>query len=81
MKSTEYCEMTTALAMPQFINYPGTLPGQLPTSVTPVSVPVNSQMNSTLPVSTSNGSGNFGAVQMQSVQVPVVPVGGGYYNE
>ena len=68
--------MTTALAMPHFINYPGHIPGVFP----PVSLPV-SQYNGNLPASSTNGNNNYGTAPVSTVPVPMVPVGGGCYNE
>ena len=65
--------MTTALAMPHFVNYPGTLPGQILGSLPPVPA-------SQYPPSTPNDS-NYRTVSLPTLQVPIVPVGGGCYNE
>ena len=70
--------MTTTLAMPHFINYPGSVPGPLSGSIPPVTVPLT-QLNGNVPVANANGNNAYGTVTVPTV--PVVPVGGGCYNE
>lgn len=72
--------MSTALAMPHFINYPGSVSTPISGSIPPVAVPI-SQFNGNVPIANGNGTNAYGTVSVPTVQVPIVPVGGGCYNE
>ncbi|CAK8689408.1 unnamed protein product [Clavelina lepadiformis] len=74
--------MASTIAIPQFINYPGTIPGQVPGHLPPVTLPVNAAFsNPNLPVTSANGVNTLTNVQVPTMQLPVVPVGGGCYND
>nr|XP_026690293.1 uncharacterized protein LOC100184466 isoform X1 [Ciona intestinalis] len=73
--------MTSTVAIPQFFgNYPGVIPGSVPGGI-PCPIP-GTMPPANVPIPTSANGVSYPTVPIQvPIQLPVVPVGGGCYND